>query len=107
MILDVTIGKREVYWQGRMGIGHKKSAVKAALKKSSKEAILMMAFLHAFLDAVNRGDDYGRKIRKNPDDPDEALHRTVQHVPKKLTQHDSLLVTCPRNSYVELFTTIS
>ena len=67
----------------------------------------MVVFVHAFLDAVQRGDDDGREVRENSDDSDEALHRAVHHVPEKLSQHDILLVTCPGKSYVELFTTIS
>lgn len=67
----------------------------------------MMVFLHAFLDAIYRSNDNGREIRENSYDSDETLHRTVHHVPKKLTHHDFLLVTCPSDSYVELFTTIS
>jgi hypothetical protein len=105
-----TIGKRPAHWQGKKLFDARKAKKKRGRRRAFSHrpegSILVVVFVHAFFDAVQRGDDDGREVRENSDDSDKALHRAVHHVPEKLSQHDILLVTCPGKSYVELFTTI-
>lgn len=52
----------------------------------------MVVFVHALFDAVQGGNDDGREIRENSGHSDETFNRAVQHIAKKFSQHDILLV---------------